>query len=239
VKRWIFTILLFLLVGVLANIAVAWGCALWRVAPILASNISEAASGESYFEGGIWLVQYARRAGIAYVSSQYRSPWPQTPSLAPEDPSAAIPKWSRIMPPTLEGRHRVATCEVDRACGWPWLSMRGGWDTDLDAPAGKRHMPVAGVLVKAPADIGLGGRVLPLHVLWSGFLGNTLAYAVASWLLLWFLAGRAKATRRAFRVKRGRCPSCGYDLRGELEAGCPECGWRRETAESGAKARAE
>jgi len=24
-----------------------------------------------------------------------------------------------------------------------------------------------------------------------------------------------------------RCPECGYDLRGNLDAGCPECGWGR------------
>jgi hypothetical protein len=26
------------------------------------------------------------------------------------------------------------------------------------------------------------------------------------------------------------CPKCQYDLRGEIVAGCPECGWRREEA---------
>jgi hypothetical protein len=166
------------------------------------------------------------------VSAQYRSPRPQTASLPNEDPQVTIPKWSRILPPTLDGRRRAATCEVDRACGWPWLAMRGGWDTDLTAPAGKRHTPVDGVLVEAPGDIGLGGRVLPLHVLWPGFAGNTVAYGVASWLLLWSLMSGARAARRAFRIKRGRCPRCGYDLRGHppeagAGAGCPECGWNR------------
>ncbi len=30
--------------------------------------------------------------------------------------------------------------------------------------------------------------------------------------------------------KRGtlECPACGYDLRGSKDAGCPECGWRRD-----------
>jgi len=23
------------------------------------------------------------------------------------------------------------------------------------------------------------------------------------------------------------CPKCGYDLRGDLKSGCPECGWNR------------
>lgn len=25
----------------------------------------------------------------------------------------------------------------------------------------------------------------------------------------------------------GHCPQCRYDLRGQMEPGCPECGWRR------------
>ena len=33
--------------------------------------------------------------------------------------------------------------------------------------------------------------------------------------------------RRAARLERGRCPKCGYDLRGKHDAGCPECGWNR------------
>jgi len=33
--------------------------------------------------------------------------------------------------------------------------------------------------------------------------------------------------RRVRRTKRGRCPRCGYDLRGDMNAGCPECGWGR------------
>ena len=30
------------------------------------------------------------------------------------------------------------------------------------------------------------------------------------------------------RRRRGRCPACGYDLRGDLSAGCTECGWNRD-----------
>ena len=32
------------------------------------------------------------------------------------------------------------------------------------------------------------------------------------------------------RLRRGQCPKCGYDLKGRLRLGCPECGWRREPA---------
>jgi ABC-type siderophore export system fused ATPase/permease subunit len=34
--------------------------------------------------------------------------------------------------------------------------------------------------------------------------------------------------RQVFRKPEGICPSCFYDLRGDTNAGCPECGWGRD-----------
>ena len=64
---------------------------------------------------------------------------------------------------------------------------------------------------------------LPLIPIWPGFLIDTLFYA-AIWLGLFFGLTSAK---RFIRTRRGRCPRCGYDLQGNLSAGCPECGWGR------------
>ncbi len=36
------------------------------------------------------------------------------------------------------------------------------------------------------------------------------------------------AFRRDRRLAPGHCQTCGYNLRGEFFAGCPECGWQRE-----------
>ena len=35
--------------------------------------------------------------------------------------------------------------------------------------------------------------------------------------------------RHSQRVTAGRCLKCGYDLKGNFDQGCPECGWRRDT----------
>ena len=68
---------------------------------------------------------------------------------------------------------------------------------------------------------------LPLRPEWPWFLVNTLFYAI----ILWLLIPGPFVVRRFIRVKRGRCPKCGYDLRGQPPevgaAGCPECGWNR------------
>jgi hypothetical protein len=89
----------------------------------------------------------------------------------------------------------------------------------------------------------LGSRMLPLRPIWDGQLLNTLFFAGA-WIVFFIAVMPAvRGARGFFRAKRGRCPRCGYDLRGHKVnsphpnplpegdgawAGCPECGWRRE-----------
>jgi hypothetical protein len=57
-----------------------------------------------------------------------------------------------------------------------------------------------------------------LPVILAGLIVNgVVAFAV-----------RSRASLRRTRRESGRCPECGYDLRGELAEGCPECGWNRQ-----------
>lgn len=63
-------------------------------------------------------------------------------------------------------------------------------------------------------------RSLPIRPIFPGFLIDSVFFG-AIWAVIVF--GLAVA-RRATRRKRGRCPSCGYDIRGLPEPRCPECG---------------
>ena len=65
-----------------------------------------------------------------------------------------------------------------------------------------------------------GVRILPLRPIASGFLYNTIFYAVP----LWVLVTGPFALRRFIRTKRGLCVKCGYDLKGAEHEVCPECG---------------
>ncbi len=88
-----------------------------------------------------------------------------------------------------------------------------------------RSSDVTHGLETEPLDIfGENLRVLPLRPIWLGLAANTIFYSAALWLLT---LGPFTA-RRIIRRRRGHCPQCAYDLRGNPGGSCPECGWRRE-----------
>lgn len=47
---------------------------------------------------------------------------------------------------------------------------------------------------------------------------------------LWSVPVMIPSARRAIRRALGLCPTCRYDLRGDLASGCPECGWGKPAA---------
>lgn len=86
-----------------------------------------------------------------------------------------------------------------------------------------------GVLLDAGSPLSgawIPPRALPMRPLWFGLIVNMLIFS-AAWFVFLIAPG---AMRRQHRRVRGRCPNCGYDLQGELDAGCPECGWGRNAS---------
>ncbi len=228
-KRWICKLVLFLLLGAVVNVAVAWGCAAWvdNGPSGMSSKIATTRTPQGY----IWLVRNGSARGAERVLSgrvldniEFSLPgegnWP--PDL--------IPSWSTISHEIDPAGPKTADFQVQDARGWPMLSMRCTFLRDWASVGLRSRSEVVGGL-ELPPRTWTGGdsyysnaRALPYIPIPLGFVVDTLFYA----LFLWLLTLGPFTARRLIRRKRGHCIKCGYDLRGDFSAGCPECGWRRE-----------
>ena len=109
--------------------------------------------------------------------------------------------------------------------GWPLRSLSGERIVPFESARGWKNGQVLKYEFRSAAVSPTTPLIVrPLRPQPFGFLVNSLLYAAA----LWLLVCGPREVRRRLRKRRGLCVRCGYDLRGNFSAGCPECGWRRE-----------
>ena len=106
----------------------------------------------------------------------------------------------------------------DFSAGWPLRSLRGAELVQAN------QLKVVNARLAPRIMRILPPSYLPLRPIWAGMSVNTIVYAG----LVWVVLGLLRVIRGHIRELLLRCPECGYDLRGNLPQGCPECGWRRE-----------
>ncbi|MCC6676791.1 MAG: hypothetical protein IT436_06570 [Phycisphaerales bacterium] len=139
------------------------------------------------------------------------------------------------------GSHRAPDPEADPsitwagviqdARGWPMPALGCEWTYDSNQmfrwpPPTQPWLPLSGgIALKSTTASNDPStfRALPYLPIWPGLLADTAFYAILISLAV-FTVGRV---RGFLRLRRNRCPSCGYSLAGLTTPGCPECGWKR------------
>ncbi len=206
-KRRLTKLVVFLLLGAIVNVAVAWGLAGFY--PATFDRTKSSLSDEAR--------RWASDKGVPYpVISSYNGlgiRW-----VVVHKSVAATMVSGGIEEPMID----YAGMEVD--AGWPFVAMHEqSW---IDDAASSLHRRIYRTAVGLQSETTGSGpavaplRPLPLYPALPGFLINTLLYAAISFGLF---AGFG-ATRHSIRRKRGHCIKCGYDLRGADHEVCPECG---------------
>jgi len=249
-KRRVLTILLFLLLGVVVNVVVAWGFALGLD---LGDGFRAGhESGDVWLgDNRRWVVDVYRHRGRVKIDSLVvsiqTSEWPRFPSGAP--PESLLPAWSSITRPNPDEIARSEVIEMgivayravrkERALGWPWPSLRFHQELLAHPERGMDIYDVHGgiLLRRSKSEIDPDTIALPLIPILPGTVGNILVYTLilGSLLLVWRMTPASFRRRR--RIAAGRCPSCGYILGERFREGCPECGWRRGSQSAPTKRR--
>ncbi len=212
-KRWVLAILLFLLLGAVANVAVAWGCVL--LANHVWSSEAMADPNPEHATPSAW-----RRS--------VPGSWPK----APISERTHERKWFRVVqqswhsedPLWREAYKREGILDYYVLSEWrigvPAKAL--SYDSHVHLAREGGPLSTTRLLEHAiPAPPGKQRLAFPAHPIWPGFAVNTLLYGT----LFCVLTCLAIAVRRFLRLRRGLCPQCAYPM-GE-SAVCSECGKAR------------
>ena len=211
-KRRIFKlaprITLFLLLGAVINVAVAWGLG-FRDAQTCKLLYSEMTLVRGRGDNSLSMV--SDHESFLLYSGFGRRGLPR------------LPKWSQLYS-LPEDPERVC---MEYAAGWPCVAVQ--YLATVKTPTKafdpkKNEYESVGLPGLRTSDWLMqkrAGILLPIQPLWPGFAMNTIFYAVilsAAWLLFAFPI----ALRRRRRIKRGLCPACAYPV--GTNSVCTECG---------------
>ena len=253
-KRLAIKIVIFLFLGAVVNVAVAWGCASWSDASMvrLTKRAAPSTDLERLQRAGWNPRQSMEHWEYVYWIHELRS-FGVTEHYVVEEAKATGFRNAIGM---FYAQFHIATisetgwpCRSLSSTQWdvtgngqgfsistaPWLQPNGG--SLMGDPVDRRtETPIAdwdrAMSVQLPPEIGFlslpADRTLPLRPMWLGLAANTAIFALAAWLC----AATLRGWRRLRRFSHGRCPACAYNLRGDYRATCSECGWLRKGADS-------
>lgn len=241
--RMAIKLIIFLLLGAVTTVAVAWGCA-WFVDLTRMQPQVRTFPLPGRVEGPLAQMEGVRRIECQQffvAPGAFRIAWNEGIRFDQTLLGTAIrlPYDSHSKPLNAPEARSISWCfrdsmppdpimHVSDARGWPMLALCAGVDL---VPAGggcrdvSRTYGAAAVMEPdgirwLDPSVDYKQKIIPACPIFPGFAINTLFYAG----ILSVLWSTPFAARRIIRRRRGRCTRCGYDLRHAEHDACPECG---------------
>lgn len=223
------TILIFLLLGAVVNVSVAWGIVLF--VDVIGRNANWSGGAEIVGNESWALSRWDSFGSMLFESERARGEFSSLvqQSVAEFDPPSHISSdWAPLDVLTdeyvrAESQDGQLVEELQRfeARGWPLLAF---WCVRGSIVHAEEDIIVAprGFIETSLEEPYPSGRpkVLPFLPIWRGIVINSVFYGGPLWLGFITIYGMV----RIFRYKLGKCRKCGYDLRGAEHKACPECG---------------
>jgi hypothetical protein len=219
IRRITTRVILFLLIGAIVNVAVAWSLAVWG-------------------QQDAWLGKQAVKVPDEWPSRINGLGWPNPTHAIMHQGDGVGVRVLEISGGDLEASFESSGPGSDKTWvvltasqfGLPLPCMQ--WE-QYGVRAGPRSMAMAEAAddaagMRAGLNVSriVGGssaskqRFLPLTILTWGFVIDTIAFA--SLLMVVFVF--PQKAKRMIRRQRGLCPDCGFNLTGTEHTNCPECG---------------
>ena len=195
-KRRITHLAIFLLLGTVINTTIAWGLALWpRRATMLYGNEPKIllTKDVQWWNANV-KPQFGCDVGYGYLTHDFGI---QGAML-------------------FDSEATLFVTAIRLSSGWPFRSFTGdGW-TKIPPREPFPNWQTDDAMVFQQ----LGGFMIPLRPMWTGFAINTFFYAVFAWGIYIVISSIRKKLRRV----PGLCTICNYDLTHADHKVCPECG---------------
>lgn len=218
-SRWAAAIDLALFVSFALAIAAAWLCD----ALIIRTTL------QWHQHGRLWRDDQHTIHAMLIDDHQINDSWGQSRPYG----TFTLRKFQRQTGFPLASSHRPLPLEVQLDL---FTATQAEVDTALkpDAPV---HQAIKHALQKRPSHLSVAwiDANIPATRYWRALIMNSLIwwvtlYVAMAMIILLLRAGHEvlkqhRGARQRQMVRKGRCPSCGYDLRGlEFAERCPECG---------------
>jgi hypothetical protein len=218
-RRRLIQLGLFLLLGAIVNVAVAWGCAYKPDRLLGGKSFAELRSATPSDLANV-LVSVLSRPASREVNFVHTSSFSGTIRII-RDLNDEVPVWAEQWLRRCQGLYGERGSVTAIMSGWPIPALSGSafrYAQDFQG-VWSEHRGVWAIAFFSKNSFGVQRQqVLPARPLWPGFAINTLFYAG----ILWLLFAAPFALRRRRRIKRGLCPGCAYPV-GESDV-CTECG---------------
>lgn len=218
-KRLAILIAILFLLGFLTTIAISWMLAIRTDvsgAPRINASTGLGALGfYSSDQGTAWVFTSVQDSGVVELSAANRGRQAEL-KVDRMVNEREVPSWSTMRSGDPAGANAFY---IEQGFGWPALAMTQRYRYSRAAD-GSQQLDVNALHL--PPDLRRfgPGEYVPIRLIWRGALVDT---ALFGWIYFCVLAFPGIMIRSR-RKRRGRCSSCGYDLRATPHGKCPECG---------------